>query len=303
MAGKMHEGEVEVDDTLVRRLLHVQFPQWADLPLERFHHSGTDNAIYRLGEHLTIRLPRIGWAAGQPEREHRWLPALAPHLPLAIPVPLGLGQPGEGYPWRWSICPWLEGATARVKNLAGIVQAARDLAAFIAGLHQIDATGGPISGPENSGRGVPLAERDAGTRAAIASLHGVIDTRAVSAAWDASLTAAAWPGPPAWVHGDLEPVNMLAYRGRFSAVIDWGCLGVGDPACDLLSAWSLFAGESRAAFRTALGVDDATWGRGRGWALSTALIALPYYMDTNPDIVARSLHKIAEVLADVARTV
>ncbi len=177
-------------------------------------------------------------------------------------------------------------------------QTALDLAQFIWALQRIDATDGPRPGTHNFGRGVPLAERDPATRAAIAKLDAMLDTDAVTAAWHAALRAPAWDGPPVWIHGDLEPGNLLVERGRLIAVIDFGGLGVGDPACDLLPAWSLFGGESRVVFRSALAVDDATWARGRGWALSTALIALPYYLETSPVIVAMARHKISEVLAD-----
>jgi len=298
MPARMHADEVLTDATLVRRLLRAQFPQWADLPLTPYPSSGTDNAIYRLGEDMAVRLPRIYWAAGQAEREQRWLPALAPHLPLPIPVPLAVGRPGEGYPWQWSITPWLKGEAATRTNLPDLRQAAVDLAQFITALHRISAVGGPLSGRHNSDRGVPLAERDEATRRAIASLNGLADSDAVAAAWDAALAAPAWDAPPVWVHGDLEAGNLLVARGRIRAVIDFGCLGVGDPACDLLPAWSLFAGPARAAFRAAVAVDEATWARGRGWALSTAVIALPYYRDTNSVLADRSRVKIAEVLAD-----
>jgi len=245
----------------------------------------------------SVRLPRISWATGQVEKEQRWLPLLAPLLPLAIPVPLGKGSPAEGYPWQWSVYRWIEGENATFERLADPRQAAADLAQFIAALQRIDPIGGPPPGPYNSFRGAPLAARDAQTRAAIANLEGMLDIGAVTAAWESALQAPAWDRPPVWIHGDLSSGNLLAVRGRLSAVLDFGCLGVGDPACDTIVAWSLFSTE-REAFRGALQVDDATWARGRGWALSTALIALPYYQSTNPAIAASARHKIEGVLAD-----
>jgi aminoglycoside phosphotransferase (APT) family kinase protein len=298
-ARRMHADEVHVDGSLVRRLLAAQFPQWADLPLEQVEHAGTDNAIYRLGEDMSVRLPRIHWAVGQAEKEQRWLPRLAPHLPLAVPVPLATGLPGEGYPWRWSISPWLDGEEATADGIADLTEAAIDLVRFLAALQRIDPAGGPLARNDNL-RGAPLALYDASTREAIAALDGVIDTGAALAAWEVALQAPDWDRPPVWFHGDVLAGNLLVERGRLSAVIDFGGLGVGDPACDLMSAWSLFAGESRDALRTALAVDDATWARARGHALSQALIALPYYLETNPVIVARSRHAIEEVLADHA---
>jgi aminoglycoside phosphotransferase (APT) family kinase protein len=293
----MHVDEVDTDAALVRRLLGAQFPQWADLPIEPVASAGTDNAIYRLGDHLAARLPRIQSATGQVETEQRWLPRLAPLLPVAIPVLLGRGEPAEGYPWPWSVCGWLNGENPAVDRLTDPGSLATELAQLVAALHRIDPTGGPPAG-----RGVPLAERDVPTRTAIDELRGIVDTAAATAAWDRALQAPAWPGSPVWVHGDLSPGNLLTVDGRLSAVIDFGCLGVGDPACDLIVAWNLLSLATRNVFRTALRVDDATWERGRGWALSIALIQLPYYRSTNPVLAAGARYTIGEVLADRERT-
>jgi aminoglycoside phosphotransferase (APT) family kinase protein len=297
-ASKMHVDEVDVDVALVGRLLAAQFPQWADLAIAPVHSAGTDNAIYRLGSDMAVRLPRIERATGQVDKEHQWLPRLAPHLPLAIPVPRALGTPGEGYPWQWSVYQWLEGETATIERIADLCEAARDLAHFVAALQRIDLSGGPPPGVHNSFRGVPLSTRDAQTRAAIASLDGMLNTGAVTAAWDEALQAPAWHGSPVWIHGDLSPLNLLVQRGRLSAVIDFGCLGVGDPACDLQVAWNLLSAQTRDVFRAALPVDDATWTRGRGWALSVGLIALPYYQSTNPVLAGIARRAIEEALAD-----
>jgi aminoglycoside phosphotransferase (APT) family kinase protein len=299
--GRMHADEVLTDASLVQRLLVGQFPHWSDLPIEPVASAGTDHALYRLGDDLMTRLPRIHWAVGQVEKELRWLPKLAPHLPLAIPEPLAMGEPAEGYPWRWGVYRWLPGQMATRERIADLAQAATDLAAFVVALQRCDTTDGPRPGMHASGRGVPLARRDTEVRGALARLHGEIDTDAATAAWEHALRAPAWDCPPVWLHGDLASGNLLVDdRGRLSAVIDFGCLVVGDPACELQVAWTLFAGESRALFRSLLKVDDATWARGRGWALSVALLALPYYLHTNPTIVAASRHAIAEVLADRA---
>jgi aminoglycoside phosphotransferase (APT) family kinase protein len=294
----MHADEVDTDTSLVGRLLAAQFPQWADLPILPLHSAGTDNAIYRLGDDMAVRLPRIHGATGQVDKEHRWLPRLAPLLPLAIPIPLARGTPGEGYPWHWSVYRWLEGETATIERIADPRQAALQLAQFIAAMRRIDPTGGPPPGPHNSSRGEALAVRDTRTRAAIATLRGTLDIDAVTAAWEAALQAPAWRGPPVWIHGDLQSGNLLARQGRLSAVIDFGCLGVGDPACDLIVAWNFLSAETRDIFRAALAVDDAAWARGRGWALSIGLIALPYYQRTNPVLAGISRYAIDEVLAD-----
>jgi aminoglycoside phosphotransferase (APT) family kinase protein len=291
---KMHADEIDTDVSLVRRLLAGQFPEWSELAIEPVESAGTDNAIYRVGDDLAARLPRVERVTRQVEKEHRWLPRLAPNLPLEVPVPMAIGAPAEGYPWPWSVALWLEGEIATDGRIDDLSRAAIDLAGFVRALQRIDPSGGP-----QSSRGGPLARRDRETRDAIAALAGKLDTDAVTEAWGAALAAPSWHGPPVWTHGDLYDGNLLARDGRLSAVIDFGVLGVGDPACDLIAAWSLFSGESRTVFRETLGVDDATWARGRGWALSVGLIALPYYESTNPVMVENSRHRIGEVLADL----
>jgi aminoglycoside phosphotransferase (APT) family kinase protein len=296
----MHSDEVFTDESLVQRLLAGQYPEWADLPIRSVDSAGTDHALYRLGADMVVRLPRIGRVIEQVAKEQRWLPVLAPLLPLAIPTPLAVGAPGEGYPWHWSVYRWLEGENATFERLAAPREAATQLARFVAALQRIDPTGGPAPGSHNFHRGVPLARRDALTREALNALHGRIDVAAATRAWEAALDAPAWDRPPVWIHGDLQAGNLLAVKGRLSAVIDFGGLGVGDPACDLIVAWNLLSSDTRDVYRSALGVDDATWARGRGWALSTALVGLPYYRDTNPEFVRNAERTIAEVLADGA---
>jgi aminoglycoside phosphotransferase (APT) family kinase protein len=296
----MHADELDIDLPLVARLIARQFPQWADLPLSPIRSAGTDNAIYRLGDEMVVRLPRVARAVEDVEKEQCWLPRLSPHLPLAIPVPLGAGQPGEGYPWPWSVCRWLDGESAQDRRVTPEGQAAGALGDFIAALRRVAIAGWPPPGPPTSPRGVPLSTRDAPTRAAIAALSGRVDTAAVMLAWEAALQVPAWDGPPVWTHGDLLPGNLLVQDGRISAVIDFGCLGIGDPACDLIVAWALLSTQARDTFRQALAVDEATWARGRGWALSIGLIALPYYQDTNPVFAATARGMIDEVLADHA---
>jgi aminoglycoside phosphotransferase (APT) family kinase protein len=193
---------------------------------------------------MAVRLPRILGATGQVEKEHEWLPRLAPLLPLAIPVPIAKGMPAEGYPWHWFVYRWLEGETATIERIADPRQAATELAQFVAALQQIDPVGGPPPGEHNSFRGVPLATRDAETRTAIATLHGTLDADAATAVWEAALQAPAWHGRAVWLHGDLQAGNLLAQRGRLSAVIDFGCLGVGDPACDVMVAWMYLSADT-----------------------------------------------------------
>jgi aminoglycoside phosphotransferase (APT) family kinase protein len=203
----------------------------------------------------------------------------------------------RGYPFSWSVYRWLEGENPGFEGVDD-PSLAMDLARFVTALRRIDATGGPPAGAQNFYRGAPLAERDRPTRTAIAELEGIVDTAAATAAWEQALRAPSWPGPWAWIHGDLTPENLLIRGSRLAAVIDFGCLGVGDPACDLMVGWTLLSADARNVFRAALDVDNAAWSRGRGWALSTGLIALPYYKDTNPARAANARYRIREVLAD-----
>jgi aminoglycoside phosphotransferase (APT) family kinase protein len=250
---------------------------------------------------MVVRLPRTERTAATLEKERAWLPRLAPRLPLAVPVPLAAGTPAEGYPWAWSVYRWLEGKDATVERIADLRQAATDLAQFMLALQRIDATGGPPPGAHNSFRGVPLVRRDAAVHASIAALQNEIDVGAVTALWKAALCAPEWERPPVWIHGDLDARNLLVEQGRICAVIDFGCLGVGDPACDVMVAWKVLSAETRAIFRDALSLDQATWARGRGWVLSQALIALSYYtLETNSGLVLEARRWLAEVLADPA---
>ena len=290
---RMHVDELHTDVPLVRRLLHGQFPQWADLPLERVPSSGTDNALYRLGDDMVVRLPRIHWAVGAVDKDLRWLPSLAPLLPVAVPVPLAKGTPAEGYAWDWGIYPWLDGENPTADRIADMESVTKDVTRFVEALRRIDPAGGPPTR-----RGAPLEVQDEAARVALAALRGLIDTEAATTVWDAALRTPAWSGPPVWIHGDLLPGNLLFQRDRLRGVIDWSLVGVGDPACDLIVAWALLPPDARNRFRAELRIDDATWSRGRGWALSIALIALPYYKDTNPGLAATARHLIREVLAD-----
>jgi aminoglycoside phosphotransferase (APT) family kinase protein len=242
-------------------------------------------------------MPRIHWAVGSGEKEAAWLPRIAPHVPVAVPVPLAVGQPGRGFPWTWTIAPWLPGIDAFHQPRPDPASLARDLAAFVNALHAIDAVSGPPADAPRARRGIALRLRDE-VPDALAQLDGVIDTEAASHAWEEALEAPDWNGQPVWIHGDLQATNLLIEDGRLTGVIDVGGLGVGDPAADLIPAWAIFEGSSRATFRSAVAVDEATWARGKGWALSVGLVALPYYLETNPVIVEWSRRSIEAVLAD-----
>lgn len=295
-ASRMHAGEPETDSALVRRLVARQFPRWAELPVSPVAEAGTDYALYRLGDELAVRLPRGPRVVAQLEKELLWLPRLAPLLPLPIPVPVAAGEPDEGYPYRWSVSRWLPGEAATGARPA---HAADDLAAFVGALQGIDAADGPPPGTHNVWRGVSLAERAAQTGDAVERLARMVGDERLLPAWEDALQAAEWEGPPVWVHGDLDARNVLVRRGRLSAVIDFGCLGVGDPACDAMVAWKLVPAEERAAFREALRIDDATWLRARAWVLSQAAMALTYYTEqTNAPIVHEARRWLAEALDD-----
>jgi aminoglycoside phosphotransferase (APT) family kinase protein len=297
---------VVIDEGLVQRLLARQFPQWAELPVSPVPRSGMDNATFRLGPDLSVRLPRYERWVGQVEREHRWLSWLAPQLPIPISEPLAQGEPAEGYPFPWSVYRWLDGETATTEGLVDPHATAKELAAFVRALQRIDPTGGPGPQWSNAFRGVPMGdERDsvaseARVRPKIAELNGVIDIDAVTAVWEAALGAPAWDREPVWVHGDLAVGNLLAVDGRLSAIIDFGTLAVGDPAVDLLPAWMFLPDEARGTFRDAVDVDDATWARGRGWALASSLpVPRDPFFQQDPARVTTALRHLDALIADL----
>ncbi|MFE6151438.1 aminoglycoside phosphotransferase family protein [Streptomyces sp. NPDC057889] len=292
-ARKLRPEEADIDASLVRRLVDAQFPEWAGLPLTEVVSAGTSNAMYRLGEDMAVRLPRLAGSAQDVDKEHRWLPLLAGALPVAIPTPLGKGTPGEGYPWPWSVYRWLDGANPAPGRISEPALLATDLAEFVTVLRRVDTAGGPASY-----RSEPLAERDEVTRSAIHELRAELDGDAATAVWGSALRAQGWSGPAAWIHADLQPGNVLVADGRLSAVIDFGCLGLGDPAVDLIAAWYLLPAGAREVFRTGSGADDDAWARGRGWALSVALLELRHYRESNPVMASIARHVIAELLTD-----
>jgi aminoglycoside phosphotransferase (APT) family kinase protein len=291
---KMHDGETDIDAGLVRRLLAAQFPSLAGLPVSAVQPAGTVNAIYRLGDRLCARLPRVRSWAEDLDEEWDWLPKLAPQLFLRVPEPVAKGRPGSGYPFSWAIYRWIDGQPYADEVVGDEHQAARDLAQFVAELRRIDPAGAPRAGRE------PLRQLDAGTRAAITSARDVIDGDAATAAWCQALEAPAWDGTPVWIHADLLRPNLLTVGGRLSAVIDFGSAGAGDPAADVIAAWSVFGPAGRGTFRSALGVDDGTWHRARGYALHQAALIIPYYPETNPGFVALAKRTVGEVLADIS---
>ncbi|TDT27531.1 aminoglycoside phosphotransferase (APT) family kinase protein [Streptomyces sp. BK208] len=297
-SGQARRDTPDVDDRLVRRLVDGQFPQWSGLPVERFPSGGTVNAMYRLGETMVVRLPLVRGGVADVTTEREWLPRLAPLLPTAVPEVLGAGVPAEGYPWPWSVYRWLPGELPEAGALTDPESLATDLAAFVAAMRSV-----ALPDPPKAYRGGPLAALDESTRAALAALRDLpeegVDCDALTEVWQDALGAPAWDGQARWLHADLMPGNLLLSGGRLAGVIDFGCMGVGDPACDLFPAWNLLPPGAREIFREALGVDGATWRRGRGRTLSQALIALPYYRETNPAMAGNARHVIRAVLAEV----
>lgn len=262
---------VAVDVDQVRRLVAGQFPQWADLPVSRVADGGWDNWTFHLGSEMSVRLPSALEYTEAVEKEHRWLPVFAPRLPLPISTPLAKGEPGEGYPFSWSVYRWLDGETARVDRIAEPVRFALDLAGFIDALQGIEADDGPGPGQHNWYRGGTLRTYDGEANRGLTALAGLVDVELAAEIWKCALDAR-WDGVRRWFHGDIAQGNLLLRGGQLAAVIDFGTCGVGDPSCDLAVAWTLLTGEGRRAFRERLSVDDATWARGRGWALWKTLV-------------------------------
>ena len=297
---KTHENELEIDEHLVRELLRNQCSQWADLPLFRIKSSGTDNALFRLGTEYVVRLPRIEWEPGSIEnkinKEYEWLPRIAEFLKIPISIPVFKGNPDKNYIYPWLIAKWNKGQNPDFEIGNEYDLLAKDSALFLNEFHRIPLTKGP-----QSRRGIKLNdnELDAETRTAINKLADEIDINFITALWESLSNIPYWDKQPVWVHGDFLPGNILVEDNRLCAVLDFTDVGIGDPACDLVIAWALFNPVSRQVFRDNLeNVDDNTWERGRGWALSIALIMLPYYKYSNPVLAELASRMLANVLGD-----
>ena len=288
---------VTVDADQVRRLVSDQFPQWADLPVRPVSRGGWDNWTFHLGDAMLARLPSAAEYALAVDKEQRWLPVLAPHLPLPVPVPLAEGRPGADYPFPWSIYRWLDGEPASVERVADSVRFAVDLAGFLTALRNVDTTDAPRPGKHNWFRGGTLRTYDEQARRALATLEGHVDVDLAREIWTAALDAR-WDGVESWFHGDLAQGNLLLDDGELAAVIDFGTCGVGDPACDLAIAWTLLTADGRSAFRERLSVDEATWARGRGWALWKTLVTCALAVDQADREAANALRVLGEIVAE-----
>ncbi|MER6669392.1 aminoglycoside phosphotransferase family protein [Amycolatopsis japonica] len=291
---------VTVDAPQVRALLGEQFPEWAGLPVRPVAESGWDNRTFRIGDDMVARLPSAAEYALAVDKEQRWLPLLAPRLPLPVPVPLAKGRPGAGYPFEWSVYRWLDGETATADRIADPVRFALDIAGFLAALRTIDTTGGPRPGKHNWFRGATLRTYDEQTERALAALDGDIDTGAAREIWKTALDSP-WDGTDRWLHGDFAPGNLLLDGGGLAAVIDFGTCGVGDPSCDLAIAWTSLTADGRQAFRERLSVDDSEWERGRGWALWKALITHARTRDRVDEEAVNARRVLAGILAGPSR--
>jgi aminoglycoside phosphotransferase (APT) family kinase protein len=293
------EGRV-IDESLARRLIDSQFPQWSHLPITAFEHDGWDNRSFRLGSELTVRLPSGNWYAKQVDKEQRWLPVLAPELPLPIPSPVAKGEPDAEFPYPWSVYRWLDGEPASTARIGDLRDFATTLARFLNALGRIDATAGPAPGQHNFFRGDPPATYEEETIRAIDTLGDEIPAEDVKRVW-ADAMATSWERDPVWFHGDVAAGNLLVRHGRLAAVLDFGSSGVGDPACDTVLAWTFLSGSSRDRFRAELDVDAGTWSRGRGWALWKALITLVGHLERGAPEAAVPRREIERILADYAQ--
>jgi aminoglycoside phosphotransferase (APT) family kinase protein len=291
----MRKGDITMD--LVSRLVRTQFPEWAQLPVRPVDVDGWDNATFRLGDTMSVRLPSAEHYVEAVAKEQRWLPILAPQLPLTVPQPLAMGAPASGFPWPWSVYRWIDGTSVTTETIADLPLFAADLADFLAALFNIDPAGGPPPGTHNFFRGGPLTVYDGETREQLEVLKGHIDIALAGEVWQAALEAV-WHGKAVWFHGDAQPGNLLLDDGRLSAVLDFGTCGVGDPACDTTIAWTFLSGESSRVFRERLPVDAATWVRGRGWAIWKAMKVLADALENDPQDAAFTMDVIQKILAD-----
>ena len=285
--------EINIDIKLVKNLLSQQFSAWKNLNLELIKPEGTDNVMYRLGDDKVVRLPRRQISSLNVEKEINILPILKPHVSISIPEVLAVGKADERYPFSWLICSQLEGKNLDDKNKVDLHQAAIDLGHFVRSMQNIDSKNGIICK-----RGESISSRDHEVRRAIALSDQFFDTTLLTKLWSNVLQAPVWKGDPVWIHGDLHPGNLLVKNSKISAIVDFGLSGIGDPAVDLMVAWTLLTKETREIFRSIVRPDDATWERARGWALFLGVLGCYYYVESNPAFAAIAKKSVDEVVID-----
>jgi aminoglycoside phosphotransferase (APT) family kinase protein len=290
---------MEIDVVLVSKLIASQFPEWANLPITAVAESGWDNRTFHLGNEMSVRLPSGEEYERQVEKEQKWLPKIAPHLPLPIPAPIAMGMPSEIYPWNWSIYKWLDGVSANQLELTedDLVTIAAQLAQFLIAFHKFDADGAPAPGLHNWWRAAHTSVYDADTRMLMETLKDFVDVDKAKSLWESALNSK-WNKDPVWVHGDVASGNLLVKNNRLAAVIDFGCMGIGDPACDLTIAWTFFKGESRKIFKANMHLDEETWARARGWAMWKALFEISQLKDKSGAALVKQQQIIDAVIEE-----
>lgn len=292
-------NKIQINIDLVQQLIVSQFPQWAHLPIVPFEFGGCDNRTFHLGNAMSIRLPSAEEYARQVKKEQEWLPKIATHLPLPIPEPIAMGMPSKDYPWYWSIYKWLEGESANCLMLsdAHLEIIAAQLAQFLRAFHQFDAEDAPAPGLHNWWRAAHTSVYDAETKSLMEKLKDFIDVNNARSLWQRAINSK-WNRDPVWVHGDVASGNLLVRDNKLAAVIDFGCMGIGDPACDLTIAWTFFNGQSRNIFKANLDFDEETWARARGWAMWKALYEISELEDKSGAALAKQMQIINAVIEE-----
>ncbi len=295
MSNDENDG-LDITKELVTKLIAEQFPQYVHLAISPVAQGGHDNRTFHLGSEYSVRLPSAQGYERQVQKEQTWLPKIAPHLPLPISQPIALGVPSDDYPWKWSIYRWLEGESANCLTLseAALETIAVQLAHFLSEFHKFDAEGAPVPGLHNWWRAAHTSIYDEETRDLIDKLRAYIDADKAKDLWQKAIDSK-WHREPVWVHGDVASGNLLVKDNRLAAVIDFGCMGIGDPACDLTIAWTFFKGNSRERFKATIALDEHTWERARGWAMWKAL----YEISVLPDKTGQALAKQQQIIHDV----
>ncbi|WP_283750386.1 aminoglycoside phosphotransferase family protein [Bacillus cereus] len=289
-----------INVSLVEKLIQEQLPEWAHLEVKPVKLSGHDNRTFHLGDQMSVRLPSAAAYAPQVEKENKWLPILSKELSLPISAPIAKGNPSEEYPWSWSINKWIEGETVTKENVRDLKGFATDLGSFLVELQSIDTSNGPVAGAHNFYRGGLISVYDEEARVAIVNNKDVFDETLLKHLWDLALRST-WNRKPVWVHGDVAPGNLLVKDGKLCAVIDFGILGVGDPACDAAMAWTFFDKNSRKILKKVLRMDEETWNRARGWALWKALITYDANKNSNKRVAEESYRVIQVIVDDYER--